>query len=224
MGIEFLFYELVPLYVEELPTDIVHQWRPQQIIHALIDCDPEVENDNTITAYEIAADGGIGKPIIQLRTKGVSKRLIKDYWHKLGSFLHAPLEKDKDLDHDTIGFLHSVIESLRAYDVRQAISNISSHISFRCVCGRTIKRKTEALRLKSRVICPDSKCRAEYEYHEDDKGAHFGHLVTIFTCPDCSSEFSVGKERIKEGLVVACEKCKCNCRIEVGFCLTRTIA
>src|SRR5687768_15974814 len=51
-AIEHLFYELMPLYEEELPSDIVREWRPVQIIDALVDCDPLVGQDTRICVFD----------------------------------------------------------------------------------------------------------------------------------------------------------------------------
>lgn len=49
MGIEWLFYELIPLYRDELRDDITGRWRPQEIIDALFECDPSADQDGLDT-------------------------------------------------------------------------------------------------------------------------------------------------------------------------------
>src|SRR5688572_29294296 len=88
MGIEYLFYELIPSYKDELPDDIMSKWQPKQIIDALLECDPLVDKDARIA---ITA-AGASSPALVLRSKAVNKGILKDHYHRLGSFLHAPVD------------------------------------------------------------------------------------------------------------------------------------
>jgi len=47
-AIECIFYELLPLYQEELPSDIIEKWKLQEIIDVIIDCDPHVEHTKVV--------------------------------------------------------------------------------------------------------------------------------------------------------------------------------
>ena len=70
MGIEYLFYELVPLYKDELPENILTRWRPQQILDAILDCDPNADQDSAIA---FVPSGTLPNPEDFQSSKAVSK-------------------------------------------------------------------------------------------------------------------------------------------------------
>ena len=45
MGIEYLFYELIPLYRDELPDDILTKWQPKDVLDAVLACDPSAHKE-----------------------------------------------------------------------------------------------------------------------------------------------------------------------------------
>ncbi len=146
MSIEQLFYKLLPSYREELLDDLLKRWQPKKIIDALIDCDPNVERDFTLTMAQELPNGGHGQTIHIGRYKAVTRKLLQQYYHKIGSYLHASItQKHHDL---TImrSFLDSATTRVEEFCRETTIiSNIAIFHTINCVCGRTIKRNEKAL-------------------------------------------------------------------------------
>ncbi|HUY90517.1 MAG TPA: hypothetical protein VMV10_17400, partial [Pirellulales bacterium] len=118
MAIEHLFYDLLPRYADEVPTDMARRWQPQKVIEVLTDCDPFVQND-----CKIAFGSHQSGAAVVLESKGVSKSLIKSYWHKLGSFLHASMTGAKAVGAEEIPFLRQTISALREYEESGVLAN-----------------------------------------------------------------------------------------------------
>lgn len=218
MAIEHLFYELIPLYSDELPTDILNKWQPKQIIDALLDCDPHVDEDATLTFFDYNEDGSRGKPFSQRSQKGVSKRLLKKYYHKLGSYLHSPMTDD-DLDLSKFeSFLRNTVAMLRDYSADTVISNIRKFAFVECVCGRTIKRNVAALQVTPRVTCPDVKCDAMFDYSNNEDGTcTFTPVNHSFTCTNCDTVNYFGAHLVSDGLEITCDECESKIRVRVVY-------
>ena len=212
MGIERLFYELIPLYAEELPTDILKKWQPRQVIDALLECDPHVEGDIRISFVD--SDDEI---FLQRQNKAVTKQLINRYWHKLGSYLHASMTAE-ELDLVKLSpFLRATVEGLRAYSADKILSNIRSLASFKCECGRTIRRNSEALKIKPYVTCPDVKCGAMWQYAKRDGMGTFTLVTHSYTCPSCKAVSKFGAHLAVDGLTITCCNCEANVRLRQRF-------
>jgi len=140
MGIEYLFYELVPLYREELPDDILTaNWQPQRILDALLECDPEVDKD---TRLGVGISDGPGEPIKAdtiLETKAPTKRLLKKHYHRLGFYLHAPVDLKDPPAAKWQADPEAAIATLAEYTLGQALVNFRCLIDIDCICGRKIK-------------------------------------------------------------------------------------
>lgn len=207
-AIEHLFYELIPLYEEELPSDIVEKWQPAQIIAALVDCDPLVEQDSRICIFDYDEQGQPNTPHYLGEQKAVSRKLLKDYYHALGFYLHAPM-LGKQHDYARLG--KRLVETVAVIEEKcagQLLSNIAPKANFTCKCGRKIVRNMRAIEKSPIVTCPDSKCGAMWEHVGTKDGiSTFSYLVEKFTCMNCQTVNEFGHHLLNDGLIVACVEC-----------------
>ena len=63
--IEYLFYELIPLYKEELPDDVMtgKVWKPGDIIAMISEIDPGVFHDRTLSFGPESSPGVLSGPM-----------------------------------------------------------------------------------------------------------------------------------------------------------------
>src|SRR5258705_488452 len=115
MAIEQLFYKLLPSYREELPDDLLKQWQPKKLIDALIDCNPDVEQNFTLTFADELPDGKPGPAMMVGRYKAVNRKLLRQYYHKLGSLLHASMNDKRNEPAPTRGFLEAAASRIEEY-------------------------------------------------------------------------------------------------------------
>jgi hypothetical protein len=207
-AIEHLFYELIPLYAEELPSDIVSKWQPAQIIAALVDCDPLVEEDTRICVFDYDENGEKREPHFLGEQKAVSRKLLQKYYHALGSYLHAPLAGK---EHDYARLAKRLQETCVVVEDRCAgklLANIAPKATFTCTCGRRIVRNMRAIEKSPIAKCPDANCGAMYEYVGTKDGmSTFHKLVEELTCEKCNTVNEFGRHQLRDGLVLACVEC-----------------
>lgn len=219
MAIEFLFYELIPTYKEELPLDIVTKWRPQQILDALIECDPDVDKDSTLTVRKELGEGVVSAPVFVGRQKAVNKKLLRKHYHKLGSYLHAPMANTQQDTTKWQGALAKTIDVLREYKSGDMIANFGERAVITCDCGQIFKRKISAIRRQPTVKCPDPSCGAVFEgkFSEPDK-CEVKLVQSAFNCPHCGIQNWIGAHFLVNGAQITCAECKETANIRVGYC------
>ena len=81
MGIEYVFYELLKMYRDELPDDITAKWQPKQIIDAILECDPSADQDAKVAIGPSGSldPGGDVSQALLYQTKAPSKKLLKKH-------------------------------------------------------------------------------------------------------------------------------------------------
>lgn len=213
MAIEYLFYELVPLYQDELPDDlVVRTWQPKQIIEAILECNPSATDEATLTFSDRSSPDNSRSYFY----KPPSLRLIKDHWHKLGSFLHAPVTLEQPDSKKWRRVLEEAVATLSQYTSAQILHNFGRKVEVNCICGRTIKRSYEGVKKTGQIRCPDPKCSVVFSYLGDSKDQEKGIFelqIDSYACPYCEVINEVPLAKIKDGLVITC--CECKKRVQV---------
>lgn len=219
MAIELMFYKLLPSYKVELPDELLKHWQPKKIIDALIECDPYIEHDYTLTMAEERSAGNHGPAIHIGRYKAVNRKLLRLYYHKIGSYLHAPMTEIRPDLLKMNSFLNSAATRVEEYCRETTlISNFGKFHTVSCVCGRKIKRNANALKSKSYVICPDESCGAVFDLIEDgENGALWKMRETEYNCQHCRTSNFLGSHLIKSGATFTCVECGQKYIIHAGF-------
>lgn len=201
MAIEHLFYDMIPSYADEVPNDLIRQWQPKEVIHALLDCDPRVDHDGSLEMADKQ-----GKQIAAFEYHGVKKRLIGDYWHKLGSYLHASMTEITPDWTKAVPFLRKAISAVRDYGHERALVKQGEYLRFDCTCGRTIKRNIEAIKIKPRIVCPDVRCGQIWKPVDADY-KRVGVVTTWFACGKCEAVNHIEERHKADGKLLACKSC-----------------
>jgi DNA-directed RNA polymerase subunit RPC12/RpoP len=205
MSIEHLFYQLLPSYREELPTDVFDQWQPRQILDAVIDCDPDATEDRQVW-IQVTPD----KPVTDLgKQTAVTKKLLRDHYHRLGSFMHAPLH-GKPLVLDKLrATVADAINAVESYRGDRIIANMGSYIRFPCVrCNHPFKRRASAIPPDMKVRCLNSKCAAIHQLELNPDGSYrFMIPVVQGPCPSCGAEMTLDETDYRAGHEWQCPGC-----------------
>lgn len=209
MGIEYLFYEILPLYSEELPDDITSKWQPQKIIDAILECDPDADKDSRmILSPHRTTEDGLKRSAIQFQQKAPTKKLLRKYYHRLGFYLHSPIDLQQPDESKWRADLDKTIEALTEYKTSQIISNIRVLVEIECsYCGREIKRNKKGVEESGEMRCLDPKCGAIYDVSVDGDKVHWQAKQGHYDCPYCKERnyFSIG--HLQDGFNVECVKC-----------------
>jgi DNA-directed RNA polymerase subunit RPC12/RpoP len=223
MAIELLFYKLIPSYRDELPDEVLKQWQPKKIIDALIDCDPYVEQNSSLTMAVELPNGGHGPAIRVGSYKAVNRKLLRRYYHKIGSYLHAAMvEGHRDLT-KMQSFLDAAATRVEEYcRETTVISNFGKFHTLNCVCGRKIKRNDQAVQLKPYVRCPNEQCQAVHDLIKNDEdGTEWKLRESEFVCPECKTSNYFGSHLIDTGKIITCVECSQKYIFRTGIFVSR---
>ena len=214
-AIEYLAYDLLKTYLEELPDDAMKKWQPKQVIEQMREVDQNADKSSVIS-YGIESTKGV--PAKNLITLGEDKRFSLHWANKahntLGSFLHAPtldqIEKNK---------IKSCVESVRIIEpiatvIKDVLSanifntNFGVFYTVECSCGKIIKRRKGSFSKEEGIICPS--CKAIYDIvSEDVEHMHgvtkFLQRNTSYTCQKCGKTNFVGTHNLILGKILECE-------------------
>ena len=216
MAIEILFYKLVPQYKDELPDDILKQWRPKAILDAVLDCDPNAEHDSSVSfAQEVAGETPSNGTFLG-NHKAVSRKLLRNYYHFLGSILHASNDKSPlDLDKAKRRLLSACSKVKEHCEQTTLFFNIGNYATYKCDCGRIIKRNSNAIKHNPIVQCTNSQCRATYKVTLDsDKTAFWVLMQQEFICPKCKTSSYLREHELRPGAMFKCVECKQGYQLE----------
>lgn len=210
MGIEYLFYNLLSVYRDELPDDITKDWQPQKLMDAILECDADADQDATLMLGPPGAFRSEELPdgVIVQESKAPNKKLIRKHYHRLGFYLHAPVDLKEPDEKKWLGDLRKAVEDLKEYDLTKIVMNFSEAFTVNCeLCGRTIKKKCSAVETSKVMQCPNSKCNAIYDAKVEGKQVSVLLRRGDYLCPYCGSKnyFSVGS--LADRVTIACGGC-----------------
>jgi hypothetical protein len=207
MAIESLFYALLPQYEEEIPEDLLKQWQPRAIIDAIIDCNPLVQWHSQVTIGRSGAPPG-SPPLFVGQQHPISRELLRKYYHRLGSYLHARRDGSAvprtRLRSVIVAATQRVEEFCRGTSL---LHNMGLYISIICACGRVIKRNALGLGGRRHIRCPASACGAIYDLISAHDGlTEWAMRSEIFTCA-CKHQTKIGVHLIADGAPLECSGC-----------------
>ncbi|WP_428304573.1 DUF5677 domain-containing protein [Lacipirellula sp.] len=210
MGIEYLFYELVPLYKQELPDDILSAgWQPQRILDAILECDPDANQDSRLAFGQAGENGVTNWADTILEAKAPNKQLLKKHYHRLGFYLHAPVDMVAPKLEKWRIDLEKASSALSEFKVGQALSNFRELVDIPCnCCGRTVYRNKRGVEATGEMRCLNPECRAIYDVRFEGDAAHFQLRQESFNCQRCGTTNFIPTSAIGEGAVLICDECE----------------
>jgi hypothetical protein len=220
MALEVLFYELIGIHKEELPLDVYERWQPAEVIAALTDCDPGIVRDRTVRiGIENTPGVPSDRPHLEITQKGVTRKLLRDHYHRLGSYLHADMQFRK-LD---AGKLRSAVEAACAsLDHHRATTgqfNVGAFITIECECGVTIKRNQQALLVNPEIRCRNASCGAVFACENVGPGEWSASPVGSAIRCICGLETLVGNHQLVDRHRFKCQSCQQTTELRAGFWL-----
>jgi hypothetical protein len=216
-AIECLVYELMPHYKDELPSEAFETWRPQEILEALVDCNPALKHTVVVRISPEDAQGNPTEWHTMGRQTGIGPKLLRAGYHRLGNFLHAPLDGVHDQE-KLKRSIQKVIALLEPYRSDNLITTYGMHHNFTCKCGRRVVRREEAIKRSPLVRCPERKCGAQYKYVSSDSGnSEFRIVRRDIHCHACGSTNYLDADLVENGVKIRCFNCEKVWQLHEGF-------
>lgn len=207
LGIEYLFYELIPSYKDELPDDILTaNWQPQKIFDEILECNPDADKD---ARYAFGPSGTQpGAPgWMAFESKAPTKKVLKKHYHRLGHYLHAPVDMVNPKLEKWRSDLENAVACLREYKLGQVLCNIRPLVEIECKCGRTIKRNKHGVEASGVMRCPDPKCKRIYDVRFVDDLVEYTPREANYPCPYCEAINYVPASWVVDGIKFNCDRC-----------------
>lgn len=214
MAIEYLFYEIVPLYKDELPLTVLNEWQPQHIIREILDCNPDAQSDiKSVTFYDELSDGYLGEAFSLAGQTAVTKSLLKKHYHRLGKYLHAPKDLHPHDEAEVRSGLAAVIKDLERFRSDQIMMNIGEKITITCdYCGHSFQRRTSTFELTPEFQCRGihggSRCDAKFRAEKAGEGWSVGHVMQEIDCPTCRVRNYFPLHILVPGQTIICTSCR----------------
>jgi DNA-directed RNA polymerase subunit RPC12/RpoP len=216
LAIECLVYQFLPYYRDEIPDEMFDEWRPQVILDALVEANPDLRHSHVLRV----APESQGEPAqwftIGSQT-GMSPKHLRAAHHRLSNFLHATAEGE----HADVAKLQrsvdKVIALLEQYRRDTTISNFAVRHSVVCECGRKFSRRARALEKSPFVRCPSKDCKIAWRYVDVERDTSKWEKVTqeIF-CQSCKAKTFFSVTQIEPGARLRCAYCGAISRLEAA--------
>lgn len=219
-AIEYIAYDLLETYEEQLPDDAFKKWEPRKVIAQLLAADIDADQ-SPVLFVGIESKYGVAPPPERMHSLGQDNRLRMseaDQLHALMSrFLHAPT-----VYQTTTGSAPSVADMVSAAtSVADRCDQVLNSPVFNVTigqlkqltcsaCAHVFVRNAKTLGANVGVRCPRRKCGALHRVGYDAGGDPMLQLVvTKYRCrsSECGATNSVGAHLVKVGAEFNCGKC-----------------
>lgn len=214
--IEYITYDQLQTYIEEVADDALLKWTPRQIINELREIDPSTDKSRAIA---IGIEETPGVEAKEMHFLGEDRRFSLQWAHShhnaLGNFLHAPtldqIRKDRIAAKEVmLNKAHKVIK-----EIEQILASPVYHVSFGqiyefdCSCGRKIKRRIESINNERGIVCPNSECKAIHDIvsTSEDGNITIERRTTKCPCPSCKVTNYVGSHLVCQDTIMTCGHC-----------------
>lgn len=224
-AIEYLVYQHLEAYFEELGDEAMQKWTPKQVMQEMLAVDPQADQSAMIA---IGIEETYGVPAENMSFIGEDRRFSLKWANSnhnaLGNFLHAPTlyqlssgntptkEKLRKKINDIFNTLKGIASS-PFFNV-----NFGEFYTLKCECGRNIKRRSGSFKHEDGVKCPS--CGTIWDIFSEDKGSIEAKVIFIprkidYDCFSCGQNNSIRANKFKEG-----EELTCRCGAKTVIRLT----
>lgn len=223
MAIEALTYQNLQAYLAETPNSVMAQWTPKKVMDELLAADPNA--DQTTTVF-IGIEKSPGVPSDDMQVLGEDRRFTQKWGNKahnaLGSFLHEPTirqtETGKATEADARLKAAEIADELdRILATSLFAVNMGEFISFECVCGFHVKRRSSVLSHDDQVIC--GGCGRHWIYKELEGDPAYGFVPDgySFPCLTCGETCQFEAHELGDGKIVTCAGCGAKAEVFTQF-------
>ncbi|UVO28170.1 hypothetical protein [Bradyrhizobium arachidis] len=224
-AIEYLAYQQLDAYLDEVPDDAMRKWTPRDVIAQMLTVDPTADKTASVS---VGVEQVYGQPAAGMETLGEDRRFTLKWANRshnaLGSFLHAPtlhqFETGNVPDHGAMREKAEEVAAVIDHTLASPIynANFGEFYEIDCVCGRRFKRRAGSFTAQQGIVCPNTNCRTIWDV-ASEKGTRIElrPRQTEYVCPSCKGTRYLLNHKIKAGGVIVCD---CGGRAEICLSLS----
>ncbi len=214
LALECIIYDRAVGFAEDLGPDVMKTWQPRKLMEQMLEVDPEVDSDSTLSFGVESVLGRKPEVMQMLGTDPVLKmRVLKRNYDALGSYLHTPTiaQVQEGREHDFAKLRDRCSNIIKAMEetLNSTVwnSTIATRGEIRCeVCDDLIRRRLPSDCSERVVSC--WSCSASYTMIErTENRVHFKPRQIEVTCPEIECD---GKSYIWERDVVVGNRWTCS--------------
>jgi ribosomal protein L37AE/L43A len=223
-AIEYLTYDHLVTYRDELDYETVKKWQPRELIVAMREIDP---NADMGVELQVGPKYVPGEPPPTEGYKSLGRehrfslKWVTENYNALGSYLHSPT-----LDRIETGRTPKVEEIIGTAtkvlnECEQVLQspifrvNMGMFFSRNCMdCNTPMKGRLKDPTQKQEMVCPNSKCGAVYNIECNEQQQIIRTMrQSNYVCPQCNAENWIGIHRVVAGAIITCRECRKQVRV-----------
>ncbi|MBB4821095.1 DNA-directed RNA polymerase subunit RPC12/RpoP [Pseudomonas alcaligenes] len=225
--LEAVAYRQLEQYGDVFPGNMVGMWKADQILKLLASFDPMSNQEGELSIAPAANSDEIPSEWVSIGSaKVIPWRKFRNFYNKLGSFLHAPAPKlaggeRKPIAKKSFG---EIIQALEDVSKATLIFAMKAVIHAKCSdCGSTVYVGEGEFDNDELVVCGNTKCNAIYAKHTEDGGSQVLRRVNtvILSCQNCEARIPLLLERL--WAPITCPDCSVAYRINLAFSRVETV-
>lgn len=215
LAMEAMTYKMLEGYSKCVPASVVKTWQPPQAVRALLQFEPNADQDFTIEIAEgdvpdlTKTEGVVWHHVA--RHKALTSKWLGRHYHKVGRLLHAPQNSEREFaaNADDAAYLLTVFEELTEALSNQIVGTLFPIVTFACsVCGSLVGRNADELRAGKTAICLHNDCGAEFTARQP-----IGEDIVVTPihrnppCTGCGQPMPVRPKKVALGAEIVCSAC-----------------
>jgi len=215
LAMEALTYRTLEGYSKRVPESVMQTWQPPQAVRALLQFEPNADQDFTIEIAEgdvpdlTKTEGVVWHHVA--KHKALTSKWLRRHYHKVGKLLHAPQDSDRDFaaKADDATYLNSVYKELSEALSNQVVGSPFPIFTFNCtVCGSLVGRNAAELRAGKTATCLQNDCGAQFNAVQPiDEEIFVKPIQPGPPCTSCGQDIPVRPRKLTIGAEIVCSAC-----------------
>lgn len=234
LSLEYVTYDRVYAYREEIPPTEYHTWQPTKLMRVLLEIDPWADKSVSI-AVAVEESYGVVAPGTELKSLGmdhvVDMATLQKHYDALGSYLHAPtikqLENPKANKEEKLRKRCNEIIKVLEKSLSSPVFNmtVGGFSEIKCMrCEQPIRRRMPIEKKEIEANC--FNCDAAYlVIIGPDRSTTWKPKQRSLYCSnrECEKEILLWEDEIQPGTYWKCDSCNKESQIFLGVRTKNTV-
>lgn len=237
LALEKVCYDRLRQRHDYISHSELKEWQPGALIKRLLrDVDPRIEQTKVLSMSASPVVEGLMPPdedYVEIGTEvGFNSKRISSLWHALSKLaLHIRLPENREDRISSYGEKDAIkakvqdtLKELERLSMgTMTFSGFGEEVSFECLCGARIRRKSDLLRHGQHVHCIDPNCKVAWRASKDGQEFSFEQITIPITCKGCATVLEIPwlwffDMKYEDHGILRCHKCKTENYVQWRLC------